>query len=130
MSEICVKIDKETHDLHLKAEVKKYLSEIKSGKAGVDTDIETHYKGMKSMGGWLFNIYEREAAKRAKFFENPNHRKFIESFFDFVQKRAKEMGYRYEDVVLMDTSITDSGYILLRVEPRPGSQKIGVDTDE
>ena len=119
--EICVKIDKNTHDEHMKAEIERWLEERKSK---VDGDIETHYAGMKAMGSWLLDIYSREAAKRAKFFENPNHRKFIESFFDFVQKRAKEMCYRYEDVVLMDVSITDDGTLLLRVEPKPGAERI------
>jgi hypothetical protein len=129
MTEICVKIDRDTHDRHIKAELEAYLEKRKSGGAGIDTDIETHYKGMKQMGQWLLTIYEQEAAKRAKFFQSQNHRRFIEAFFDFVKRRAKDLGYRYEDVILMDTAITNDGYILLRVIPRPGAQKIGVETN-
>jgi hypothetical protein len=105
----------------MKDEIKRWLDER---NRCVDTDIESHYAGMKDMGKWLLDIYAREAAKRAKFFENHNHRKFIASFFDFVQKRAKEMGYRYEDVILIDVSITDDGTLLLRVEPKPGAERI------
>jgi hypothetical protein len=82
------------------------------------------------MGNWLLAIYQIEASKRSKFFSNPNHLRFLEAFYTFVQKRAAEMGYHYRDVVLMDTSITDSGYILLKVIPRPGAQKIGVETND
>jgi hypothetical protein len=126
--EVCVKIDKDTHDQHMKAEIEAWIKERKENPI-LDPDIKTHFDGMKTMGSWLMEIYEREANKRAKFFENKNHIRFIESFFSFVQKRAADLGYHYKDVVLMDTSITDSGYILLRVIPRPGAQKMGVETD-
>lgn len=129
MAEICVKIDKNTHDEYMKAEFEKWLKDRKENPT-LDNDISAHYAGMKTMGRWLMNIYEREAAKRAKFFESQNHRRFIESFFSFVKKRAADLGYHYRDVILMDTSITDNGYILLKVIPRPGAQKIGVETDE
>ena len=129
MPEICVKIDKNTHDEHMKAEFEKWLK-AKKENPDFDKDISAHYAGMKTMGRWLMNIYEREAAKRSKFFENPNHIKFIESFFAFVKKRAADLGYHYKDVVLMDTSITDNGFILLQVIPKPGAQKIGVETDD
>ncbi|MDE2102293.1 MAG: hypothetical protein KGL39_33920, partial [Patescibacteria group bacterium] len=114
---------------HMRSEVEKYLQGRKENPE-IDKDLENHYKGMKDMGNWLWNIYEREAFKRAKFFESQNHRRFIEKFFEFVEKRAADLGYRYSDVVLMDTSITDSGYILLKVVPRPGAQKILAETDE
>ena len=41
-----------------------------------------------------------------------------------AKKRAKEMGYRYEDVqISADSGITADGTLLLRVEPKPGAEK-------
>lgn len=121
--EICVKIDKNTHDEYMREEIRRYLQDRKENPT-VDTDIENHYKGMKDIGNWLWKIYEQEAAKRSRFFQSANHRQFIGRFFEFVEKRAKDLGYRYEDVMLMDTCITNNGYILLKVVPMPGAQKI------
>ena len=89
-----------------------------------DADGEEHFMGLGSVGKMLWEVYCGEAYKRSKVFENPTMIRFMGNYYDFVEKRAKEMGYRYEDVqISADSGITADGTLLLRVEPKPGAEK-------
>lgn len=89
-----------------------------------DTDIENHFKGMSYIGKALWELYQGEAAKRAKAFENKSIVRFMGQYYDCCEKWAKLNNYRFEDIMIKYASLTQDGYLLIQIIPKPGAVKI------
>ena len=86
---------------------------------------EEHYKQMGGMGRILWELYLGEGHARVKAFENPSLVRFMHRFFDAAEQRAKELGYRWEDVMISpDSYISRSGVIMIKVIPNPGAKRL------
>lgn len=118
--EIRLPIAPQAARVHAAAEFERAIAKVKSTPVSGDE----YFSQLGDMGKILKEVMEGEGRKRVKAFENPEMVKFMHSFYDFVDKRAKEMGLRFDEVTISnDSSMTPSGIIFIRVDKKTGKTK-------
>ena len=59
--------------------------------------------------------------------ENPNILAFLKKFIQIGKIRAKELGYKYEDIeVTADSGITADGKLLVNFRAKDGAERIKI----
>lgn len=116
-TEIIIPTAKEVRDLGLHKEM------LKDSKREVLPD-ESYYRGAlgPSIGPQVYKILVERAEHINQCLKNKDIRDFMKRFYTFVEKRAKALGYAYEDVELSpESGITHTGRILVKVQPKVGA---------
>lgn len=87
----------------------------------VDLD-ENYYRSTlgPELGPAVFKIAMERQAKVAQCLKERPIRVFMRDYFKFVERRAQELGYRYEDVDV-EGGVTRSGQIHITVAPKAGA---------
>ena len=87
-------------------------------------DPNARYDQLGTVGKILKDYLQRENKVRVKALENPNVLAFLKKFIQIGKIRAKELGYRYEDIQLSDDSgITGDGKLLIKFVAKPGATR-------
>ena len=117
-TEIIIPTSQEVRDLgvHL---------EQKSDAERVVAPDEAYYRNaLGSTGTDIYKILAARAEHINECLKNKDLRDFMKRFYRFVEAKAKEMGYAYEDVEFSpDSGITTTGRILLKIVPKPEAVK-------
>lgn len=88
-------------------------------------DVFGRYDQLGHVGKILKDYLMRENNVRLKAFANSDISNFFKAFIKIAKARAKELGYRYEDIVVSDDSgITADGKLLVKFVAKPGSERI------
>lgn len=120
--EVRIPVSSEIRDRILRKEWDEHIAKIQSTPT---KDVLGRYDQMGYIGKILKDIFLRENNARLKAFRNEDIRKFIFNFIRIARQRAKELGYKYEDMQVSDDSgITENLVIEIRFEPKPGAQRI------
>ena len=120
--EILIPVRTEMRDHILKREWERHVKKIQDTPTN---NPDERYDQMGQIGKILKDIFHRENKARVKAFENPHIMRFLKKFIPIAKIRAKEMGYRYEDIELDKTSgITRDGMLLVKFVPKPGAERI------
>lgn len=121
--EVMIPVSSSVRNRILKMEWDAHVKKIQ--QTPVNDPVE-RYEQMGKLGKILMEVFYRENESRRKAFDNPDVLAFIKKFIQVAKGRAKEMGYRYQDMQLSaDSGITSDGKILIRFEPVPGAERLG-----
>ena len=78
-----------------------------------------------TLGKAVFEVVAGRNRSRVKAFENRDFQIWFEKVFNYVEKRAAEMGYFTTDVEFShDSGITRSGTLLLRLVPKTEARRL------
>lgn len=89
-------------------------------------DVFGRYDQLGYVGKILKEYLMRENNVRTKAFANSDISNFFKQFIKIAKMRAKEMGYRYDDIVVSDDSgITSDGKLLVKFVAKDGAVKLG-----
>lgn len=78
-----------------------------------------------TLGKAIHAIVAGRNRERVKAFENKEFQLFFKHIFQFVEKRAHEMGYFTEDVEFStDSGITRDGTLLLKLVPKLNARRL------
>lgn len=103
----------------LETEWNQHLNKIRNSPI---KDPIARYDQLGSVGKILKEYLLRENKVRTKAFENQDIVKFFKKFIQIGKIRAKELGYRHEDIVVSDDSgISPDGKLLIKFVPKPGA---------
>lgn len=120
--EVCIPISDERKNRILKREWDDHIAKI---QATPTKDVMGRYDQLGHVGKVLKEYLKRENKVRTNAFANSDISNFFKDFIKIGKMRAKELGYRYEDIeVSADSGITGDGKLLVKFVPKPGAERI------
>lgn len=120
--EVRIPVSDQRKNRILKQEWDEHIKKIKDTPT---TDINKRYDELGHVGKILKEYLQRENKVRVKAWENPEIAHFFRKFIQIGKQRAKEMGYRHEDIELSaDSGITNDGKLVIKFVPKAGAEQV------
>src|SRR5882672_725279 len=122
--EVCIPVSDQRKNAILKREWDEHIKKIAQTPT---KDVFGRYDQLGQVGKILKEYLQRENKVRTNAFANHDISNFFKTFIKVAKMRAKEMGYRYEDVeVSADSGITGDGKLLVKFVPKDGVERISI----
>ena len=120
----CIPVSDAKKKWILETEWNQHVKKIKNTPV---KDPMQRYDGLGRVGKILKEYLLRENKVRTKAMENPNILAFLKKFIQIGKIRAKELGYKYEDIeVTADSGISPDGKLLINFRAKDGAVRIKV----